>query len=510
MPEDRLTVGVLSPLLAGGYFGVVLKGIASYTASAGGRVVAIQTRDAQLGGVYPWTPPPFNTPLAWDQADGFVSVIDGVTDSYLARLKAYGKPVVLISRDSPGLLCPEVLPDNRSGTAEAVRHLIAHGHTRIAFAGQMDRMPGDDVYERYEAYCDTLRDHGLVPAPDLLFAAPNSLEQGGDTVGRALLRAGLPCTAVVAATDLIAAGIIRALKPAGVALPSQMAVVGFDDRYFAAGLSPALASVRADFAAVGELAARLLVGMVQGVPVAPRRYRVPTTFLPRESCGCRALPLPGPRDHGSGGAEEHLVAELTGLLAGVGGTEAERQVVAGIAEGISRCCQDALRAASPDVDALRRVAEEAYEAFPRTATTSAVIQCTLDYRLGLLEREGYSAARLATLDACVLEIVHALNAADTRKHVRLNAGLQASLAEEHFVSLALVGMGEREAAPRSLAWLEGTHAKTACLGLWTGDHMDEEWVSKPLRLAGLFGPGPSTGWSRGRRSTRRSSPRLPS
>ena len=202
----------------------------------------------------------------------------------------------------------------------------------------------------------------------------------------------------------------------------------------------------------------------------------------------RGAPPAGPQAHGTGAEEEHLVEALTGLLAGMGG-DAERQVVAGVAEGISRCCQDALRTGSPDVDALRRVADEAYEAFPRTATTSAVIQCTLDYRLGLLEREGYSAARLATLDACMFEIVHALNTADTRKHVRLNAGLQASLAEEHFVSLALVGMGEREAAPRSLAWLEGTHAKTACLGLWTGDHMDEEWVSKPLRLAGLFGPG---------------------
>jgi diguanylate cyclase (GGDEF)-like protein/PAS domain S-box-containing protein len=489
MPEDRLTVGVLSPLLAGAYFGLVLKGIARYAATIGGRVIAVQTRDAQLGGVLPFMPPPFSTPLAWEQVDGFITVTDAVADSYVARARAHGKPVVMISHDAPGLDCPEVLPDNRAGMGEAIRHLIGHGHTRIGFAGQMDRSPGDDVYERYEAYCETLRHNGLGADPELLFASPSSLEAGGDVVARALLDAGLPCTAIVAGNDLIAAGIIRSLKAAGVALPSQMAVVGFDDRDFAAGLSPALASVRLDFAEVGEVAARLLVDIVHGVTVPAGEHRVRTTFMPRESCGCQGLSLPARPGGQGGGAEEHLGADLAKLLTGAGEPETEQRSVARIADGIAHCCREALRTGSPHGNNLRTVAEQAYEAFPRTATTSAVLECTLGYRRELLEERGYSPERLVALDGCIFELAQALNAAEARKQIRVNRELQKSLAEEYYVSIALLRMGDRDATPKSLAWLAGTHAKTACLGLWAATPDDEEWAPAPMRVAGIFGPG---------------------
>ena len=142
----------------------------------------------------------------------------------------------MISYHLPGFKCPQVMPDNRSGVAEAVAHLISHGHSRIAFAGNLVQGRSDDISERYDVYLETLREHGLEPDPKLVFVGP---EDGGEAIAGAMLRAGLPCTAVVAATDLIASGMVRALNDAGVKLPSRLAVVGFDDREFASRTSPA-------------------------------------------------------------------------------------------------------------------------------------------------------------------------------------------------------------------------------------------------------------------------------
>src|SRR5487761_1216783 len=225
MPDDAPSIGVLSPLLAGAYFGEILKGLARYVAGEGGRVIAVQTLDGELGDHFPDVPP-FRTPLAWDQVDGFVVIIQAASEAFLRELRDYGKPVLMISHHIPEFACPRVMPDNRSGMAEAVTHLIGHGHQRVAFVGDM-KMP--DVAERYDAYAETMAAHGLGVTRDLVFHATNCCEDGGQVAGEALMAKGLPCSAVVAATDLNALGIIGALKRAGVEVPSDVAVVGFDD-----------------------------------------------------------------------------------------------------------------------------------------------------------------------------------------------------------------------------------------------------------------------------------------
>ena len=291
MPEDGPSIGVLSPLLAGAYFGEILKGLSRYVTGRGGRVIAVQTLDGELGDHCPDVPP-FCTPVAWDQVDGFVVIIRAASEAFLRELRDYGKPVLMVSHHIPGFDCPRVMPDNRSGMRDAVAHLISHGHQRVAFVGDTN-LP--DVAERYAAYAETMAAHGLKVTADLVLAAPNCCEDGGQVAGEELLARGLPCTAVAAATDLNAVGVIGALKGAGVAVPSDVAVVGFDDMDFAAQFNPPLASVRQNFDRLSELAGQLIVDMVQGRPVANAEYRVKTTFVARGSCGCaRSLPAPTP------------------------------------------------------------------------------------------------------------------------------------------------------------------------------------------------------------------------
>jgi DNA-binding LacI/PurR family transcriptional regulator len=120
-------IAVLSPLLAGAYYGQVLKGVARQAATSGGRVVAIQTRDGRPGGTQPWLPGQAGGHLAWDQVDAFITVLDAADETYLEEARAHGKPVVMISYHLPGFKCARVLPDNRTGMAEAVVHLISMG-----------------------------------------------------------------------------------------------------------------------------------------------------------------------------------------------------------------------------------------------------------------------------------------------------------------------------------------------------------------------------------------------
>jgi diguanylate cyclase (GGDEF)-like protein len=276
------TICVLSGLVAGGYSGAIIPAVARAVAPAGGRVLATQTvatgvdyhEEVALDDL---------AHVGWRGISGFITIANAVPRDYLEAIRDAGKPVVSIGNEEPGFACPAVLADNAGGTREAVEHLLAHGHHRIAFVGYLGEF---DIRERYEAYRATLLVHGLEPDPELLFPAPNNLENGGTVAAQALLAAGLPSTAVFAATDLNAVGIMKVLQAAGLALPADQAIAGFDDDPDAELVSPALSTVTHDVGRLGRLAADLLLRHLGGESVRPGRHVVPTTYLARESCGC--------------------------------------------------------------------------------------------------------------------------------------------------------------------------------------------------------------------------------
>jgi diguanylate cyclase (GGDEF)-like protein len=281
--DKALTIGVLSPLLAGSYFGGILKGVARAAAGAGGQVVATQTFDTGADEVVYLRPSTYRYPIGWERIDGFVVILNAADRDYVADLYKTGKPVVLISQVYPGLDCPVVAPDNRSGIQTAVAHLVGHGHRRIAFAGHVAQ---DDIRERYEAYRDALIAHDIEPDPRLLFDSGDAIESGGNRAAAAMIDAGLPSTAVVCGTDFNAIGLMRALLRAGLRLPADQAVVGFDGVNAARYVAPTLTTAQSRFDLVGEAAGELIARHVAGEPVAAEYHRVPATFVIRESCGC--------------------------------------------------------------------------------------------------------------------------------------------------------------------------------------------------------------------------------
>jgi diguanylate cyclase (GGDEF)-like protein len=276
-------VGVLSPFVGGDYYGAIIAGINQSATVAGISVVAIQTLDpgahsADFSGV-----PNFRRPICWSRLDGLIVLPGAVDAGYVIRATAAGLPVILVSHELPGTDCPGVFADNRSGVREAVDHLLGHGHTRIAFAGNLSV---GDVEERYQGYREALRSHGIEPLPELLFVAQDNHETGGADVADALVAAGMPATAMVTGTDRNAIGLMQQLTARGRTLPTDLAVVGFDNIADTRYVVPSLASVHQPLDRLGALAFELFAKKRGGerLPHGPRY--VPTSFIARDSCGC--------------------------------------------------------------------------------------------------------------------------------------------------------------------------------------------------------------------------------
>jgi diguanylate cyclase (GGDEF)-like protein len=279
----RPTIGVLTPFVGSQYFGPVLAGLAQAAKANGGRVVAIQTLDCGTDRTEVPEAPDYRLPTAMRRVSAFMAITNAVPAAYLNDLRAAGKPVVLISHEYPEYDGAVVLPDNRQGAWDAVSHLIAHGHRRIAFGGYL---AVHDIRQRYDAYREALHAHGITPDPDLFFDTANNHEPGGDHVARQMIEAGLPCTAIVMATDYNALGVMRTLNAAGLSLPRDQAIVGFDDIIVAPYTVPSLTSMAQPSAAIGAAAVDLVLRELAGEAPANGRHYVTMPLITRDSCGC--------------------------------------------------------------------------------------------------------------------------------------------------------------------------------------------------------------------------------
>src|SRR4051794_18867782 len=271
-------IGALSTSFGAAYFGELVAGLAAATAEASGRLVCLQTFEAGTWYRDLAEAPAFRHRVGWDQIAAFAVILNSVDDAYLRAARQAGKPIVMLSDSSPGFACPVVLPDNRTGVDQAVDHLVAHGHTRIAWAGfPLIR----DMRERYQAYQDALRRHGIEPDPALFYDTDNNQQSGGVAAAEAMIAAGLPSTAVLTGNDANAVGLMRTLQDAGYQLPADQAVIGFDDLQTSVYLTPSMASVRQPIDLIGRRSVELLVRSLAGEHVPDEAVYVPTRFVPR-------------------------------------------------------------------------------------------------------------------------------------------------------------------------------------------------------------------------------------
>lgn len=197
-------------------------------------------------------------------------------------------PIVAVDRMPLGMNVDLVTVDNARGAHDAVTHLARLGHRRIALVGGPAQH--STARERHHGYLTALAEAGLRPHKRLVRDG-NFREDGGYWAMRALLDEREPATAAFVANNLMTMGALRAIHQAGLRIPTDIALVGFDDMPWATSLEPPLTAVAQPAREIGAVAAQLLLSRMREPGRPPQRIELPTQLVVRASCG---TPRPRP------------------------------------------------------------------------------------------------------------------------------------------------------------------------------------------------------------------------
>ncbi|WP_086819323.1 LacI family DNA-binding transcriptional regulator [Allokutzneria sp. NRRL B-24872] len=210
------------------------------------------------------------------RVDGLIVVPAGMQHGYLVPEMQAGMPVVFVDRPAGDVVADTVLVDNIGGTADAVKHLAAQGHQRIAFFGD-----APDIFtasERLRGFREGCARSGVRYGEDLVFMGPHTEAGVAELLERAL-GGPEPATAVVSGNNRITVHMLRALY----GRPARPALVGFDDFELADLLNPPISVVQHDASMLGRAAAELLFARLEGDSSPPRRVVLPTRLVARGS-----------------------------------------------------------------------------------------------------------------------------------------------------------------------------------------------------------------------------------
>jgi DNA-binding LacI/PurR family transcriptional regulator len=276
--SDSIGVVIMEPagrLFADPFFGRLLVGISNGLAARDIQLVLLMaqtTREEARVERY----------LEAGHVDGAILVGPHGNDPLPARLELGGVPIVLSGRQMGDAIVSHVDSDNRGGARMAVAHLLAGGRRTIAtIHGMLDLSSGID---RLEGYRDALRAAGMALDPGLEGGGDYQPVAAADAMRELLVRRpGID--AVFAASDSMAAAVVRVIQESGRRIPEDVAVVGFDDSPVALTTRPALSTVRQQIEAMGLEMARLLLDRIDNPGEVPTQVVFPTELVVRESSG---------------------------------------------------------------------------------------------------------------------------------------------------------------------------------------------------------------------------------
>ena len=208
-------------------------------------------------------------------------------DTRLSALTARGVPVVVMDREAAREAVDSVLVDNVRGGELATAHLIEGGYQRIAcITGPPRTSTGNDRLEGWRAALAAAgRD-----APDALVRRADFKEDGGHAAATELLASAEPPDAFFVANNLMTVGVLAAVAEAGLSVPEDVGVVGFDDMSWARLLRPPLTTVAQPTYELGRVAAELLTRRIAGRDDPPQRVVLEPTLQIRDSA--RRTPTP--------------------------------------------------------------------------------------------------------------------------------------------------------------------------------------------------------------------------
>lgn len=221
------------------------------------------------------------------RVDGVLLLRSRLQDPAILRVGKEHFPAVLLGRPVDDVDISFVNNDNVRAAYEATMHLVRLGHTRVGFLGGAEDLVVTS--DRLAGYQQALRESGITPDPKLMVSS-FFLEQGGYLGMMRLLALSERPSAILASDDVLAFGAMRAAAELGYRLPTDLAIVGFNDIRLAELANPSLTSVRVHMQDLGKAAAELLIEQIQFGTTSTHHKLIDTTLIVRNSCGAKQLP----------------------------------------------------------------------------------------------------------------------------------------------------------------------------------------------------------------------------
>ena len=220
-----------------------------------------------------------NHTMAKSNQIGGVILAGSASADFVNDLQNQNVSIVLVNHYMPGYDLPCVVSDERMGVTSLVDYLAAAGHRRIAMLAA--RVAPYVYGERYSAFMDAMRAHGLTVSSEDVVMCDATLKDSTDASELLLGKESRP-TAVFCTNDLAAAGVFRAARRLGISIPDGLSVVGYDDSSICKILDPELTSIRINCYTMGETSVRILDAVLNGQP-ADRMTTIPVELRVRKS-----------------------------------------------------------------------------------------------------------------------------------------------------------------------------------------------------------------------------------
>ena len=272
------TLGLLLSDIKGDFFSVLVSEIEKDARAAGfDLLISISRDDTITTGTNAFSIGPQNT-------DGMIIFADCASDNDLKYYYFNRYPVVLICRTAPlEINIPSVGVENLQATKAIMRHLIeVHQRRKIVFLRGLPTH--EDSMVREIGYKSVLAENNIPFNPNLVYPGNFDRDSAFNSV-KNLLKKNTEFDAIFACDDEAAIGAMAALTDAGVDIPGQVSVVGFDDQTIAPFLNPSLTTIHAPFAEVGRKAVDILIKQINHQAVDSLTV-IPSELVIRHSCGC--------------------------------------------------------------------------------------------------------------------------------------------------------------------------------------------------------------------------------
>jgi len=284
--KKTFAIAAIVPFFTGYFYVELLKGIQHAVSKHKYDLVLYTVDDLKKTAAY------IRRALHERRVDGVLLISLSIPEKYSEQFQGRKLPVVLVDAWHPAH--DSITVNNKDGAYRAVRHLLDRGHRSIAIVnGHLESIPAQERLAGYEA---ALREAGVELQKDLMLSSDEldgaaavlndgfNKEAGYLAMQRLLQRQCARPTAVFMASDIQAMGAIKAIREAGLRMPDDIAMVGFDDIELSEYLG--LSTVRQPMFKMGEQAVERLLALLNNPDAESQHFRIETELVIRESSGC--------------------------------------------------------------------------------------------------------------------------------------------------------------------------------------------------------------------------------